>query len=203
MIISARSTVSLGTILKHLKDWELVGIGTGIEDGLEGKCISPETADVTGRGTVDQQQSWRKGGCGGGNVSSYSGDENHVRIWNQPLRGTSSGAYFITASFETLCVQLGVAMTSSTPKYKYQPNDFAPVSYFKVYSTQHPSQLWHCVDGSTNPDRTPSALKTDGYDRGANSFVDDLQAEAKVQGWDFLARSAPPALRRRAPQCAR
>jgi hypothetical protein len=107
VIISAQSTVSLAQILSGLenfsinpfKDWDVVPPGLP-----PAGCISVETADVTGNGPVPQAQAWRLGGCTLGNALSGLGDENHVRLWNQPVAGSTAGAWFVTASFERLCV---------------------------------------------------------------------------------------------------
>ena len=50
------------------------------------------------------------------------GLENHIRIWNQPVQGSTTGAWFITASFEYTCI-----VPPSPPITKYPT-------------------LWHCVD---------------------------------------------------------
>lgn len=112
VIISARSTVPFATVLKDLSDWDQVPTGT-LETTPKG-CMSEETADVTGTAQVGQQQSWRLttklfghrlSGCdGGAKLLALAGVENHVRIWNQPITGsTVGGAWFVTASLEKAC----------------------------------------------------------------------------------------------------
>ena len=44
------------------------------------------------------------GGCLKGNELSLSGNELHVRFWNQKVPGSSQGAWFAAASYETMCV---------------------------------------------------------------------------------------------------
>ena len=166
VIISGCSNVSLADIMKGLGDWGEVSP----------KCLSPEQAEVTGSTPAYQQQSWRLESstslindlpaCLWGNYLSLDGTENHVRIWNQPVTGTAQGAWFISASYETLCDFDGAKMVParSVPSYEL-PIDYA----FGL--------LWHCIDGSQG------SIGTDGYDRGALDFAAEIQTVATVQNW--------------------
>ena len=105
MVISARSTVSLGAIQAAMGQWDTVSTATTVTlSGIHLKCISSEQADVTGAGYVPQHVAWRLGGCVNGNALSLTGDEDHARIWNQPFKGSKDGAWFIAVSYETLCL---------------------------------------------------------------------------------------------------
>ena len=89
VVISARSTVSLGAIQAAMDQWDTVSTATTVTtSGIHLKCISSEQADVTGAGYVPQHVAWRLGGCVQGNGLSLTGDEDHARIWNQPLKGS-------------------------------------------------------------------------------------------------------------------
>jgi hypothetical protein len=106
VIISAQSTVSLAQLQtalgalypkRPLRDWSAVGTS----------CLSIETANASalpGGMAVGQQESWRLGGCSGGNYLAVFGLENHVRIWSQSVPGLTSPAYFLTASVEQTCL---------------------------------------------------------------------------------------------------
>src|ERR1700678_1579027 len=101
VVISARSTVSLTDIQQALGQWKTVSTATTVNTaGIHLKCISSEMADVTGNDYVPQHVAWRLGGCLEGNDLSLSGNEDHVRIWNQPVPGSKYGAWFIAASYE-------------------------------------------------------------------------------------------------------
>jgi hypothetical protein len=113
VIISARSTVPFATVLSDMRDWDQVTTGT--PDTMPKGCMSEETAAVTGTSQVGQGQSWRLSfhllgrrlsGCDGGAIILAAlGVENHVRIWNQPVPGsTAGGAWFVAASLEKGCL---------------------------------------------------------------------------------------------------
>jgi hypothetical protein len=167
VVISARSTVSLAAIQRAMGDWLTVSVKTTVSlTGIHIMCISSEQADVTGSGYVPQNQAWRLGGCVGGNALSLAGNEDHARLWNQPVKGSADGAWFVAASYETLClVKNGKLETASKDK---------------GYAALHPGKAYHCVDGgpgsfhSTHPD---------GYDDGAATFVAAIASAAKAKGW--------------------
>lgn len=165
VIISGCSNVSLADIREGLGDWGEVSTG----------CLSPEKAHVTGSTFVDQQQSWRLESsslplsllptCIQGNDLSLDGEENHARIWNQPIQGTH-GAWFISASYETACVDVFGKMV--------------PAKLLPAYELPIDKALglaWHCIDGSQG------SIGTDGYDRGAQDLVANIQTAAATQNW--------------------
>ncbi len=162
VIISACSNVPLSDIRAALGDWDTVSSRWVDLGGAHFKCISPEEADVTGAGYVTQQQSWRYEGCGEGNVLSLTGLENHVRIWNQAVPGSTYGAWFITASYETACVSINGKLYS----FFDEGSHFASGMHF-----------FHCVDGG------PGSFDTDGYDRGAKDFAHEVALATGQQGW--------------------
>jgi hypothetical protein len=169
VVISARSTVSLTSIQKAVGDWLTVSTKTTVSlTGIHIMCISSEEADVTGHGYVPQNQAWRLGGCVGGNALSLAGDEDHARLWNQPVRGSKDGAWFVAASYETLClVKNGKLETASKDA---------------GYAALHPGKAYHCVDGG------PGSFDTkhpDGYSGGAATFVAAIASAAKTKGWHF------------------
>jgi hypothetical protein len=173
VIISARSTVSLASIQQAVSQWKTVSTATTVNiTGIHLKCISSEMADVTGNGYVPQHVAWRLGGCVAGNDLSLSGNEDHVRIWNQPVPGSKYGAWFIAASYETMClVRNGVLQTASSDK---------------AYAALHPSAAYHCVDGG------PGSIHTahpDGYNDGAASFTAAIVTAAKSRGWQVSQRT--------------
>ena len=163
VIISAQSTVSLSDILQAMSGWGRVT--TGLPTG---GCLSPEQADVTGSGWATQQKSWRMTGhwllpnCWAGNVLSLDGDENHARLWNQPIEGTN-GAWFISASYETACVE------------RY--NRMEPLAHHRAYALKNLDQWWHCIDGSQG------SIGLNGYNRGADDFVAAVEAAGKHENW--------------------
>jgi len=166
VIISACSNVSLGDIKSAMTGWD-----TATFFGVL-PCISSENADVSGDGYVPQEEAWRLDGCYIGNQLSLGGAEDHVRFWNQPVEGSRYGAWFVTASLETACVQLPGSA------------DLVPLAEHLEY-LDHPfrSKLWHCIDGGRNADGTPTSFYSDGYDLGAALFVDDLESAAQAKGW--------------------
>jgi hypothetical protein len=177
VVIGARSTVSLAAIQQALSDWKTVSTATDVTvAGIRLKCISSESADVTGNGYRPQYTAWRLGGCLGGNELSVSGNEDHVRIWNQPVRGSRYGAWFIAASYETMClVRDGKLQTADANK---------------GYAVLHPGQVYHCVDGG--PGSVTTAHK-DGYDAAAAAFSSALAAAARARGWHVSERTASAA----------
>jgi hypothetical protein len=165
VIISACSTVPLSDIEAALGNWSTVSDATSVTfHSFHFKCISPEKADVAGRGYVTQDAAWRLKGCVGGNVLSVTGLENHVRIWNQPSKeGDSFGAWFITASYETACVSIGGKLYSFFDKGSHITSDM---------------HFFHCVDGGAG------TLHTNGYDRGAQDLTDAVAAAAHAWNWN-------------------
>jgi hypothetical protein len=173
VVISARSTVSLDQIQQALGDWKTVSAATSVSvAGIRLKCISPEAADVAGRGYLPQRAAWRLGGCAGGNALSLSGNEDHVRIWNQPAAGGAYGAWFIAASYETMCVA--------------RNGELQPASASKAWTALHPASAYHCVDGGPGSIRT---LHPDGYDAAAADFSAAVAAAARARGWHFAQRT--------------
>ena len=173
VVISARSTVPLADIQQALGQWKTVSTATTVSvAGIHLKCISSEAADVAGGGYVPQHVAWRLGGCVGGNELSLSGNEDHARIWNQPVPGSRYGAWFIAASYETMClVRNGVLRTASTDK---------------LYAALHPGAAYHCVDGG------PGSVHTahpDGYNDAAADFTAAILATAKSHGWQVSQRT--------------
>ena len=173
VVISARSTVSLTDIQQSLGKWKTVSTATTVNlAGIRLKCISSETADVAGHGYVPQHVAWRLGGCVDGNDLSISGNEDHARIWNQPVAGSKYGAWFIAASYETMClVRNGQLQTVSTNK---------------AYAVLHPGSAYHCVDGG------PGSLHTthpDGYEDAAADFAAAIVTAAKSRGWQVTQRT--------------
>lgn len=123
-----------------LRGWDQVATGT--PDTVPAGCLSEEDANVTGTGMAPQAQSWRLAGCyAGGGGLALAGLENHIRIWNQPVPGSTSGsAWFITASYEHVC---------PNP----DPNHF----------------FWHCInqDGYNDGAATfVQGIKLVGYEHG-------------------------------------
>jgi hypothetical protein len=169
VVISARSTVSLANIQQAMGDWLTVSTKTTVSlTGIHIMCISSEEADVAGHGYVPQNQAWRLGGCVVGNTLSLAGDEDHARIWNQPVKGSEDGAWFVAASYETLCL-------AKDGKLETASKDAA-------YAALHPSQAYHCVDGG------PGSFDTkhpDGYSSGVATFVAAIASAAKAKGWHF------------------
>jgi hypothetical protein len=173
VVISARSTVSLAAIQQALGDWDTVSTATEVAvAGIHIKCISSESADVTGAGYVPQQAAWRLHGCVDGNLLSITGDEDHVRIWHQAVPGSQYGAWFVAASYETMClVRDGKLQTASANK---------------VYAIAHSGSAYHCVDGGPG---TFHAAHPDGYDDGASAFVAAVEAAARSHGWQAAERT--------------
>jgi hypothetical protein len=173
VVVSARSTVSLADIEQALGKWKTVSTATTVSvAGIHLKCISSEKADVAGAGYVPQRQAWRLGGCLDGNALSLSGDEDHVRIWNQPVPASKDGAWFIAASYETMClVRDGRLQTASANK---------------VYAALHSSSVYHCVDGGPGSFHT---AHPDGYDEAATDLSAAIVAAAKTHGWQASQRT--------------
>ena len=169
VVISARSTVPVASIQQAMGDWPTVSTKTTVSlTGIHVLCISSEQADVTGHGYVPQNQAWRLGGCVGGNTLSLAGDEDHARLWNQPVKGSKDGAWFVAASYETLClVKNGKLETASKDP---------------AYAALHPGKTYHCVDGGPG---SFDAKHPDGYEDGAAAFVAAVAAAAKAKGWHF------------------
>lgn len=173
VVISARSTVSLAQVQQALGTWKTVSTATTVSiTGIHLKCISSEMADVTGTGYVPQHVAWRLGGCVDGNDLSLSGNEDHVRIWNQPVPGSRYGAWFIAASYETMClVKNGKLQTAASDK---------------GYAVLHPGTAYHCVDGGPGSITTTHA---DGYNDAARDFAASVAAAAKAKGWQATQRT--------------
>jgi hypothetical protein len=175
VVISARSTVSLAAIQQAMGDWHTVSTATTVSlSGIHLKCISSEQADVTGGGYVPQNEAWRLGGCVGGNVLSLSGNEDHARIWNQPLKGSRYGAWFIAVSYETLCLDRSGTLRPA-----------AATAADEAYAALHPGKAYHCVDGGPGSFHTKHP---DGYEDGAATFVAAITSAAKAKGWHYSQR---------------
>lgn len=171
VVISARSNVSLYDIWTALSDWDPVDSTWVDDEGINIKCISPEKADVAGRGFVTEAVALRLEGCYGGNKLSLSGNENHVRLWNQPVAGSKYGAWFISASYETMCVN-------------YE-GKLKPAADEVSYSVKHPGQVYHCIDGGPG---TYHTKHPNGYEDGAKDFASAFVAAARRQGWTISER---------------
>lgn len=173
VVISARSDVSLAAIQQALTDWHTVATSTSVSvSGIHVMCISSESADVTGQGFRPQEVAWRLGGCIHGNALSLTGEEDHVRIWNQPVSGSEYGAWFVTASYETMClVKDGKLVTASTDT---------------KLAALHPGGDYHCVDGGPG---TFHARHPAGYDDGAKTFVAAISAAARAKDWKITQRT--------------
>jgi hypothetical protein len=180
VVISARSTVSLAAIEQALSQgkptkqaWQTVSTASEVSlAGIHLKCISSEMADVAGTSYVAQSQAWRLGGCLDGNELSLTGDEDHVRIWNQPVPGSKNGAWFIAASYETMClVRDGKLQTASTSK---------------AYAALHSGDVYHCVDGGPGSFHT---AHPDGYDDAANDVSAAILTAARGHGWTATRRT--------------
>jgi hypothetical protein len=173
VVISARSTVPLAAIQQALGDWETVSTASTVTvAGIRLKCISSESADVTGAGYVAQQEAWRLHGCVDGNLLSLAGNEDHVRIWHQAVAGSEYGAWFLAASYETMClVRDGKLQTASANK---------------LYAVTHAGSAYHCVDGGPGTFHT---THPDGYDDGASDFTAAVAAAARAHGWQATERT--------------
>lgn len=173
VIISARSTVTLAMVAQALgSTWKSVSTATEVNvAGIHIKCISLEKANVAGKGYVPEQQSWRLGGCLKGNELSLSGNELHVRFWNQKVPGSSRGAWFAAASYETMCVD--------------RDGRLQPASANKTWTILHPGAAYHCVDGGQG---TFTALHPNGYDDGATDFAGAVAAAAAAKGWTVTSQ---------------
>jgi uncharacterized protein YceK len=173
VVISARSTVSLTAIQQAMTKWETVSTTTTVRvTGIHIKCISSESADVTGNGYVSQQVAWRLGGCVDGNALSISGDEDHARIWHQSVPGSKNGAWFVAASYETMCV--------------VHDGKLETAKSHLAYTVLHSSSAYHCVDGG------PGSIDTahpDGYTDGAQTFAAAVTAAARARGWQVTERT--------------
>lgn len=180
VVISARSTVPLTDIEQALGQWKTVSTATAVNlAGIHLKCISAEKAEVTAGGYVAQRFAWRLGGCVHGNELSLSGDEDHARIWNQPAAGGKYGAWFIAASYETMCL--------------VRDGRLQPASANKVYAALHPGSVYHCVDGGPGSFHT---AHPDGYDDAAADLSAAIVTAAKSHGWRTSERTV--AVKRRA-----
>jgi hypothetical protein len=173
VIISAKSTVALAGIQQALGSWRTVSTATTVSVlGIHVRCISSEQANVTGGGYQPQHVAWRLGGCLDGNKLSLSGDEDHVRIWNQPVAGSKYGAWFIAASYETMCVERDGALE--------------PASEHVAYAALHAGSTYHCVDGGPG---SFHAKHPDGYDDAAADFSAAIASAARAHGWRVTTRT--------------
>jgi hypothetical protein len=173
VIISARSTVPLADIQQALVNWRTVSTATTVSVlGIHIKCISSEQADVTGGGYQPQHVAWRLGGCVDGNKLSLSGDEDHVRIWNQPVPGSKYGAWFIAASYETMCVD--------------RDGTLQPASEHAAFAALHAGSAYHCVDGGPG---SFHAKHPDGYNDAATDFSAAIASAARGHGWQVTTRT--------------
>jgi len=172
VVISARSTVSLAGIQQALGNWKTVTTTSTVSvAGIHLKCISAERANVTGSGYEVMRQAWRLGGCLHGNELSLSGNEDHVRFWNQPVAGRGHGAWFGAASYETMCIVKDGQLTTA--------------SAHKTWTALHPGAAYHCVDGGPG---TFHATHPDGYDNAARDFAAAIAAAGKAKGWQVTQR---------------
>jgi hypothetical protein len=173
VVIGARSTVSLTAIQQAMAKWETVSTTSTVSvTGIRIKCISSENADVTGNGYGPQQVAWRLGGCVDGNALSISGDEDHARIWHQSVPGSKNGAWFVAASYETMCV--------------VHDGKLETAKSHLAYTVLHSSSAYHCVDGG------PGSIDTahpDGYTDGAQTFAAAVTAAARARGWQISERT--------------
>ena len=140
--------------------------------GIHIKCISSESADVTGGGYDPQNAAWRLGGCVDGNDLSLSGNEDHVRIWNQPVPGSKDGAWFVAASYETMCVVRNGKLQTAAAN--------------KEWTALHPASAYHCVDGGPG---SITAKHPDGYNDAARDFAAAVVAAASGRGWHASQRT--------------
>jgi hypothetical protein len=168
VIISAGSTVPLGNILAALNRWNgWSQVPTGNPSTLG--CLSPEQAKVNGHYVSVQEASWRLEGCVKGNTLSFFGEENHARLWNQPVSGSTFGAWFISASYETACVSRnGQLLPLRKPNGSFR-------------SGTH----WHCIDGG------PGSYGSNGYDTGAANLATNIVQAAHKNGWYAVMRTDP------------
>jgi hypothetical protein len=172
VVIGARSSVPLAEIQQALSSWKTVSTATMVNlGGIHLKCISSEMANVTGHGYVAQTVAWRLGGCLDGNELSLSGNEDHVRIWNQPVAGSKYGAWFVAASYETMCV--------------VKDGQLQTASAHKVYAALHPGSVYHCVDGGPG---SSHAAHADGYDDAAADFAAAVVTAGHGRGWKVSER---------------
>jgi hypothetical protein len=177
VIISAKSTVSLADIQQALGTWRTVSTATTVNVlGIHIKCISSEQANVTGGGYVPQHVAWRLGGCVDGNKLSLTGDEDHVRMWNQPVAGSKYGAWFIAASYETMCVD--------------RNGSLEPASDHAAYAALHAGSTYHCVDGGPG---SFHAKHPDGYNDAAADFSAAIASAAHGHGWQVTTRTVTAA----------
>lgn len=188
VIVSAQSNVSLGDILLSLEDWDEVPPGTSPPG-----CMSLETADVTGQGPVVQGRSWRLANvpftspCIGGNIRSLTGVENHARWWNQPVTGSTVGAWFAAASYETACVVAGPIRRTLLPSPSLPfvgPPLIAIATAFTTLLYQQ-APVWHCINGGAG------SFGSDGYNRGASDLASSIVSAAQSQGWQATVRTDP------------
>jgi hypothetical protein len=172
VVISARSTVPLAAIQQALGDWKTVTATTSASvAGIHVRCISAERANVTGSGYVTMSQAWRLGGCLRGNELSVTGDEDHARFWNQPAPGSRYGAWFIAASYETMCIVKDGRLTTAREH--------------EVWTALHPGAAYHCVDGGAG---TYHAAHPSGYDDAARDFAAAVAAAGRARGWAVTQR---------------
>jgi hypothetical protein len=177
VVISARSTVPLGDIQQALGTWKTVTTTSTVSvAGIHLKCISAEQANVTGSGYQVMQQAWRLGGCLHGNELSLSGNEDHVRFWNQPVAGREHGAWFIAASYETMCVD--------------RDSSLEPASDHAAYAALHAGSTYHCVDGGPG---SFHAKHPDGYNDAAADFSAAIASAAHGHGWQVTTRTVTAA----------
>ena len=168
VIISARSTVTLAQVQQALgSNWKTVSTATEVSvAGIHIKCISVEKANVGGQGYAPEEQSWRLGGCLKGNELSLSGNELHGRLWNQTVPGSSRGAWFAAASYETMCVD--------------RVGRLQPASANTAWTILHSGAAYHCVDGGQG---TFTVRHPNGYNDAATDFTGAVQAAAAARGW--------------------
>jgi hypothetical protein len=88
------------------------------------------------------------------------------------VAGSKYGAWFIAASYETMClVRNGQLQTASANK---------------AYAALHPGSAYHCVDGGPG---SFHAAHPDGYYDAAQDFTAAIAAAARSRGWQVSDRT--------------
>jgi hypothetical protein len=88
------------------------------------------------------------------------------------VAGSKQGAWFIAASYETMCVVRNGQLQTAAAN--------------KSWTAVHPGSAYHCVDGG------PGSITTkhsDGYTDAARDFTAAILAAAKAQGWHASQRT--------------
>jgi hypothetical protein len=93
-------------------------------------------------------------------------------MWNQPAAGGKYGAWFIAASYETMCID--------------HDGTLVPARDHAAYTALHPASAYHCVDGGPGSIRT---THPDGYDDAARDFSAAIVTAARGHGWQATLRT--------------